>query len=35
MTARKKFKPVLETYLKYGVDTLMAPFGNSRAGSGR
>lgn len=25
----EKFKPVLETYLKYGVDTLMAPFGNS------
>ena len=25
----EKFKPVLETYLKYGVDALMAPFGNS------
>lgn len=25
----EKFKPVLETYLKYGVDTIMAPFGNS------
>ena len=23
------FKPVLETYLKYGVDTIMAPFGAS------
>ena len=25
----EKFKPVLETYLKYGVDTIMAPFGAS------
>lgn len=25
----EKFKPVLETYLKYGVDTMMAPFGHS------
>lgn len=25
----EKFKPILETYLKHGVDTMMAPFGNS------
>ena len=25
----EKFKPVLETYLSYGVDTIMAPFGAS------
>lgn len=25
----EKFKPVLEAYLKYGIDTIMAPFGGS------
>ena len=25
----EKFKPVLEAYLKYGIDTLMAPFGRA------
>ncbi len=25
----EKFKPILEAYLKHGVDTMMAPFGNS------